>query len=272
MAAARLDRTMHAHEVSPFRPRCGHLNGFVCGLFGAGASGEIAMGFTMSTRLGLIVVASLWVGATGVRAAEGDATPSDAAANVGTAIDTSTEAPAATRRHKRHAAKKLAPKAHKAAKAKSDSESDEASDAKPGSKSAAIPPAVANANAQWPTQSAPDTTSNMAARADSVLQQVAPQPEQPAIAAPADPQLAAQVAASDQLNDLDRAAANQPAPAPLTLAKATIDPAIAAQEMAGQQSVSQDNSTWDRTSMIGKVFIALGGVLTMASAVRMFIA
>jgi hypothetical protein len=233
------------------------------------------MSFKASTRVGLIIAASLWVGAAGVRAAEGDATAPDAAANVGTATDTTTEAPVATRRHKRHAVKKVAIKTHKAAKAtpRSDSETDEASDAKPRSKSAAIPPAVANANAQWPAQAVPDTTSNMAAQADSMLQQVATQPEQAASAAPADAQPNAQVLASDQLNELDRAATDHPASPPLTLASATVDTAapFAAQESVGQESLKA-NSTWDRTSMIGKVFLALGGVLTMASALRMFMA
>ncbi len=32
------------------------------------------------------------------------------------------------------------------------------------------------------------------------------------------------------------------------------------------------NTTWDRTSLIGKIFIGFGVLLTMASAVRMFIA
>lgn len=229
------------------------------------------MNFKVGMRVGLIVAASLWVGAAGVRAAEGDAAP-DTSTNVGSATDTSTEAPA-VKRHKRYAAKKLAPKIHKVAKAKakSDGETDEASDARPAGKSAAIPPGVANANAQWPDQSAPATTSNMAAQADGVFQQVAPQPEQPASAAPADSQ-AAQLSASDQLNDLDRAAMNQSAPAPLTLARATTEPAAAPQETVSQESAGPDNSTWDRTSMIGKVFIALGGMLTMASAVRMFMA
>jgi hypothetical protein len=35
---------------------------------------------------------------------------------------------------------------------------------------------------------------------------------------------------------------------------------------------SRDNTAWDQTSLIGKVFIAFGGLLTMASAARMFMA
>ena len=68
------------------------------------------------------------------------------------------------------------------------------------------------------------------------------------------------VAAADQLNDVDRslqeggqsaAAAANPQPAPETVAESTV---------------------WDQTSMIGKIFIGFGALLTMASAARMFMA
>jgi hypothetical protein len=35
---------------------------------------------------------------------------------------------------------------------------------------------------------------------------------------------------------------------------------------------SSDSSAWDQTSLIGKVFIGFGALLTMASAARMFMA
>ena len=35
---------------------------------------------------------------------------------------------------------------------------------------------------------------------------------------------------------------------------------------------SKEDSTWDQTSLIGKIFIAFGALLTMASAARMFMA
>jgi hypothetical protein len=35
---------------------------------------------------------------------------------------------------------------------------------------------------------------------------------------------------------------------------------------------SNDSSTLDKTSMIGKIFIAVGALLTVASAARMFMA
>ena len=33
-----------------------------------------------------------------------------------------------------------------------------------------------------------------------------------------------------------------------------------------------DDTLWSQTSLIGKIFIAFGGLLTVASAARMFIA
>ena len=33
-----------------------------------------------------------------------------------------------------------------------------------------------------------------------------------------------------------------------------------------------ESTTWDQTSLIGKIFIAVGALLTMASAARMFMA
>ena len=37
-------------------------------------------------------------------------------------------------------------------------------------------------------------------------------------------------------------------------------------------SRSDESSTWDQTSLIGKIFIAFGALLTLASAARMFMA
>jgi hypothetical protein len=78
------------------------------------------------------------------------------------------------------------------------------------------------------------------------------------------PPAGAQIAAADQVNELDLAAAANDKPAPaLTLAAATVDaPAV----------VTNGSTTLDRTSMIGKIFIAFGGLLTVASAARMLIA
>jgi hypothetical protein len=46
-------------------------------------------------------------------------------------------------------------------------------------------------------------------------------------------------------------------------------PATPAQPVAAS---SNEHSTWDETSLIGKIFIGFGALLTMASAARMFMA
>jgi hypothetical protein len=96
----------------------------------------------------------------------------------------------------------------------------------------------------------------MTARASELLQAV---PDNPANAlADAEPLLVA----ADQLNDVDRslreggssaAIPANPPPAPVAAS-------------------SRESSTWDETSLIGKIFIGFGALLTMASAARMFMA
>jgi hypothetical protein len=120
-----------------------------------------------------------------------------------------------------------------------------------------LPLNVANASAQllFAGRSGGDIKA-MPARANDPLQAV---PEDPAEAKPNDETL---IVAADQLNDVDRALheTNPPAAA---MASANPPPVVAS---------SQENSTWDQTSVIGKIFIAFGALLTMASAARMFMA
>lgn len=127
-----------------------------------------------------------------------------------------------------------------------------------------ISPAIANANAQWPSDAKPTDNYNTSTQAGNVLSKMEAQPEQ-ATPPAADSAGASEIVAPDQLNELDRAAEDKPA---LTLAKATIDtpPATAA------AATAENNTPWEQTSVIGKIFIALGGVLTLASAARMFMA
>ncbi len=130
--------------------------------------------------------------------------------------------------------------------------------------SSAIPPTVANANAQMaPTQMAATDVPGgnakaMSARASEILQ-----------AAPAGAQtnVDAQMVAADQLNDVDRALHEGNPPA---LVLASADTPATAPVMAS--SSGNDGSTWDQTSLIGKIFIGFGALLTMASAARMFMA
>ena len=77
-----------------------------------------------------------------------------------------------------------------------------------------------------------------------------------------------QVVASDQLNDVDRALREETPPSPpVAVASNDEEPAHRTVAMA-----DSDHSLWDETSLIGKVFIAFGTLLTIASAARMFMA
>lgn len=78
------------------------------------------------------------------------------------------------------------------------------------------------------------------------------------------------VVSSDEVNDVDRAMAAQSEPTP-TLALASVN--TPGSVTTGQAaSAGDDNSSWAQASLIGKIFIAFGGLLTLASAVRMLIA
>jgi hypothetical protein len=133
--------------------------------------------------------------------------------------------------------------------------------------SSAIPPTLANAKAQMaPTQMAATDVPGgnakaMSARASEIVQAT------PANPADAQTNVDSQLVAADQLNDVDRAlhAGNPPA-----LVMASADTQAAAPAMANASS--NEGSTWDQTSLIGKIFIGFGALLTMASAARMFMA
>ena len=149
-----------------------------------------------------------------------------------------------------------------AAKTTSDSKNDAAIDTagNDGVNPAPIPPSVANANAQL---SAVDTLADsaraMTARANDFMQ----------AAADAQPPATSQVVAPDQLNDVDRALREDAQPPQQTLL------AMASAEAPGAPAppaASSDSSSSDQTSLIGKIFIGFGALLTLASAARMFMA
>ena len=72
--------------------------------------------------------------------------------------------------------------------------------------------------------------------------------------------------AADQLNDADRTLQEgSSTPAAATPAPASPSPPAPA------ATLTSESSTWDQTSLIGKIFIGFGALLTMASAARMFI-
>jgi hypothetical protein len=125
--------------------------------------------------------------------------------------------------------------------------------------STAILPSVANANAQMTAANTPAGNGKaMSAWADDILPATTGNPTdtQP-------PAAQTQIAAADQLNDVDRALQeNKPVAAAFAMAPAGRPVA----------SSSNESSIWERTSLIGKIFMGFGALLTMASAVRMFVA
>jgi hypothetical protein len=78
---------------------------------------------------------------------------------------------------------------------------------------------------------------------------------------------AAGATASDQLSDADRDLQE----APVVQAPATQGVVLASTSRASAEA-SNDSSTLDKTSLIGKIFIAFGALLTVASAARMLMA
>jgi hypothetical protein len=159
-----------------------------------------------------------------------------------------------SRHWKRHAHRKSGTVALKSSPASKADATDVA--AADGSVSTAIPPSVANANAQLASADTPDGNARaMSARANDILQAAADKPVD-AQSAPEVP-----VVPPDALNDVDRTLPASDPPAP-TMATAAADaPAVESRD---------DSSSSDRTSLIGKIFMACGGLLTLASAARMF--
>jgi hypothetical protein len=115
----------------------------------------------------------------------------------------------------------------------------------------ALPRSIANAHAQL---AAADIAAGdgMLAKADKARLAAQQDDAKNPLASPAE------IVAADELNDLDLAAAEDrqkqvPARIADVAAASTDDP-------------------WSKTSLIGKIFIAFGGLLTLASAARMFMA
>jgi len=217
-----------------------------------------------SGRSALILATGLFVCFAG----PSQAAPDDNTATASSTSQKAVGAPVALNKFTkpRHAKKHAQPKSSKAAAKSSTAKkaADVADDS--GNGSTDIPPAVANANAKLVSaEGPPDSARAMSAKANTMLLAATDKPADTQPAAEAD------VVAPDQLNDLDRALqqAKPAAPTPtMTLASAEAPATPAAPVMA----VSKEDSAWEQTSLIGKIFIAFGALLTMASAARMFMA
>lgn len=222
------------------------------------------MNINASGRAALIIATGLFVGLAGPSQAasdsDADAATSTAEAPAGAPVQLSNYTKHASHHWKKHTQHKVAQKSTTDKKTADAADGDAGNS--PAVQPAAIPASVANANAQLATPDAPaDDAKAMTARANTIVQST---PD-----APADAQAAAdtQVVAPDQLNDVDRSLRDNAPPAG-TLAVASAEPTAAA---AAPAAITEP-SAWDQTSLIGKIFIGFGALLTMASAARMFMA
>jgi hypothetical protein len=77
-----------------------------------------------------------------------------------------------------------------------------------------------------------------------------------------------QMVTPDQLSDVDRALAGSAAGATVGIAPAATRHIVRVAPII----VASPSDAWDQTSLIGKIFVGIGACLTLASALRMFVA
>ena len=227
---------------------------------------------TIKAGAALIFAAGLLMGFAGplpAAAADGD--------NVGAAKSESATSDQSARHGSRHLKKHDADRKSTRAAAKSDEsnkvDEKQAADST-GSAAAALPSWVANANAQMAAADAPpDSARGMSAamsdKANSVLQAATDKP------AEAETTAEPGAVAADQPGTLDRSLTPSDQPTATTAQGATATTqgvVLASTSRPSSEAASNDSSTLDKTSMIGKIFIAVGALLTVASAARMFMA
>jgi hypothetical protein len=153
--------------------------------------------------------------------------------------------------------------AAKSSDTRSDSQKEPATDTAEngGINAATLSPSIANANALLAAadNTLAESAKAMTARANNIMQ----------AAADAQSTTDSRVVAPDQLNEVDRALSDEKPPARTTLLMASAEPPAAPEPRV---TTSSESSTWDQTSLIGKIFIGFGALLTLASAARMFMA
>jgi len=213
----------------------------------------------------LILATGLFVGFAGpsqaVTAADNE--------TAGSTSESTPGAPIALNKYVKHSSHHAHHKSSKVALKSSDTKKTADAAADDGDSSSPIPPSVANANAQLsPTDTPAGNARAMSARANDILQTA------PGNLADAPPAMETPVVSADQLNDVDRALHDGTPPAPppaMAAANAPAAPVMAA-PAAPVMANSAGSSSWDQASLIGKIFIGFGALLTMASAARMFMA
>ena len=226
-----------------------------------------------SRRAALILLAGLFL----VFGGAAQAVPNSAASSKSDSAGKQADAVQPSK-HKRHDARRTSSKTaqkstdDKAGKTDAAAKTDEAkadnkADSKAGGDvpaSGQMPPEVANANAQLAAADTPPAAaaSAMTGRANDNVQAAADNT--------AAPNAESQVVAPDQLNDLDRAL-QQDSP-PTQKQNAVIAATDAQPRPAPVMASSHQSTAWDQSSLIGKIFIGVGTLLTLASAARMFMA
>ena len=210
-----------------------------------------------SARAALIVLSGLFL----LFGSVAQAAPSSAASNKSDSADKQAD----TAKQRRHDSRRTSKATQKSDKKDAAAKADEAkNDNKAGNEvpaSSQMPPEVANANAQLAADTPPAAAASaMTNRASDNVQAAADNTNA------ANPE--SQVVAPDQLNDIDRALQQESPPAQ----KAVIAATEAQPRPAPVMASSQQSSAWDQSSLIGKIFIGVGTLLTLASAARMFIA
>ena len=226
------------------------------------------MNFMASGRSALIILAGFWLCLAGpVCAQESDQdTTANSASDANTDNSDAAAVPAKPVKHraKKPATVQLHPPAKMASKSLNGRKADDVQALQDDPSTSGIPSSVSNAKAQLGAGGSltDSALKSMSAQADSMMKTVG---QGDLVNQPADaPATNGQMVAPDQVNDVDRTMSQDSAPAP------TLSMAVA--PMPSSASMSNVDSTWGRTSLIGKVFVAVGGLLTLASAARMFIA
>lgn len=231
------------------------------------------MQFMASSRSAGIIIAGLLLCLAGPAGAQqSDAGTPDATANTSdTNPESATDAPMAPNRPVKQRAKKpLAAQSQLPAKVASkpstaNKKADDAQALRDDPGTGGIPPSVTNAKAQVGAGvSADGTPKAMPGQTDNLsrmTRQVDPATP-PADASATGPDAASVSQTSDADRNMSQVSPSRDRP-PAILATAAVQTSY---------SASNVDSTWGRTSLIGKVFVAIGGLLTLASAARMFVA
>jgi hypothetical protein len=132
----------------------------------------------------------------------------------------------------------------------------------------AIPASVANAHAQLAAAELPADIDSVSSKASSMLRTMAAKQFASADQEVTAPAAAAELVSADQLNEVDLALNDAKSDDKDKAPAATLAMAVAQAPVMA----STDDSTWGQTSLIGKIFIAFGALLTLASAARLFMA